>query len=501
MIRFVPLLVVALVGCQPADPSPSPPAKPSARGEALDLLLLTGDKPARLEIQVEIDGKPVPVVWEDTFAAMHTYFDHNADGSLNKTEAARLPVPFALRQVLWGQFNSFAGSGPAFDQLDLDADGKVSKAELADFYRRAGLGGVLVGIGKPPATDKLTDALLKAIDTNKDGTTSEAEWKKAAEVLAKLDANDDELVGPGELAEKTAYPGANGAVLFTAPAAGGKTDAICDALPLMMLPLRTADDHWVKVATARREQEKRKPADLTTVRADKPAVVWALKLDDKPTAPQVHSADGVRIVVRTDAGKLAEQTADARKRYESQFAEFDANADGTLDAKELAAPKASQFQQLLSIADHDDSKTLSKKELIGWLDLQGQIARGCVLLTLLDHGRGLFEVLDADRDGGLGVRELRTAWERLTAAGCVTDGKFDRAKLPRHLHGCISHGHPQATLGKPVRSGPAWFTAMDRNGDGDVSKREFTGPADVFAKLDTDGDGLLSAKEAEQAKK
>lgn len=40
--------------------------------------------------------------------------------------------------------------------------------------------------------------------------------------------------------------------------------------------------------------------------------------------------------------------------------------------------------------------------------------------------------------------------------------------------------------------------AMDRNGDGDVSRREFTGAADLFDKLDGDEDGLLSAEEAEK---
>jgi hypothetical protein len=37
---------------------------------------------------------------------------------------------------------------------------------------------------------------------------------------------------------------------------------------------------------------------------------------------------------------------------------------------------------------------------------------------------------------------------------------------------------------------------MDRNGDGVVSPREFVGPPEVFRKLDTDGDGLISAEEA-----
>ena len=40
---------------------------------------------------------------------------------------------------------------------------------------------------------------------------------------------------------------------------------------------------------------------------------------------------------------------------------------------------------------------------------------------------------------------------------------------------------------------------MDRNVDGDVSRREFTGQVDVFNKLDLDKDGLLSPDEAEKA--
>lgn len=482
---MTPLLLAALVLA--ADPSP--------RADALDLLLLAGDRPARLELKVEIDGKPVPQVWDATFAKLYAFYDRDGDGTLSKTEAARLPTPFALRQVLWGQVVPATGDAPAFDQLDLVADSKVSKEELADFYRRAGLGGVLVGVGKPPATDKLTDALLKAVDTNKDGKTDEAEWKKAAEVLAKRDANDDELVGPGELVDRTAYPGATGSILLSAPSVTGKTEAVCDALPLVLLPLRTADDHWQKAAA------KRTKGDVSAVRSEKPAVAWAVKLDGKPTPPLTHSADGVQLVLRTDAGKLLELVSAARKRWATQFAEFDTDGDGVLGAKELAVPKASQFLHLLTAADRDESKGLSKAELDGWLDLQEHIAGGCVLLTLLDHGGGLFELLDVDHDGGLSVRELRSAWERLNSAGCVTDGKFDRTKLPRHLLACVSHGHPQSALGKPVRPGPGWFQAMDRNGDGDVSKREFTGPADLFDKLDLDADGLLSAEEAREAKK
>ncbi len=45
-------------------------------------------------------------------------------------------------------------------------------------------------------------------------------------------------------------------------------------------------------------------------------------------------------------------------------------------------------------------------------------------------------------------------------------------------------------------SGPMWFQKMDRNSDGDVSRKEFLGPPDVFQKLDRNRDGLISPEEA-----
>jgi hypothetical protein len=39
---------------------------------------------------------------------------------------------------------------------------------------------------------------------------------------------------------------------------------------------------------------------------------------------------------------------------------------------------------------------------------------------------------------------------------------------------------------------------MDRNADGDVSRREFLGTDEQFRAIDTDGDGLISVEEAER---
>lgn len=506
--------LAALVKTTPAADTP----KASPRADTLELLVL-GDKPARLELRVEIDGKLVPAVWDDTFAKMLAFYDRDGDGVLDKAEAGRLPSEFALRQILWGQFIPHSGNPPAFTDLDLNADGRVSNEELADYYRRAGLGGVLVGVGKPPATTQLTEALLKHLDTNKDGKVDEAEWKAAPTSLRKLDKNDDELVGPGELVEKTVYPGVTGATLCSSPTPTSRPDSVTDALPLLVLPLRTADTHWVSAVADRREKLKVaaiNPDALAVMRKDAPAAAWNVNLgtrkkdtallqaagEKSPADARLRlAADGVRIVLRADEGKLTEQAVATRKRFTALFGECDANSDGVLDEKEIATPKAGPFKQMAVTADRDDDGKLSEKEFLGWLDLQEQIANGHVMVSVLDHGAGLFEFLDADHDGSLSVRELRAAWDRLKAAGCVTDKGFDGTKLPRQLLAAVSYGHPLTTIGKPVRPGPAWFLAMDRNGDGDVSRREFTGPAEMFDKFDTDKDGLIDSREAELLQK
>ena len=45
---------------------------------------------------------------------------------------------------------------------------------------------------------------------------------------------------------------------------------------------------------------------------------------------------------------------------------------------------------------------------------------------------------------------------------------------------------------------PAKFTEDDADGDGVVSRTEFSGPADHFDRLDRNGDGVIQESEARQ---
>lgn len=124
-------------------------------------------------------------------------------------------------------------------------------------------------------------------------------------------------------------------------------------------------------------------------------------------------------------------------------------------------------------------------------------------LTVASWPRSWFEVLDANGDGQLSVRELRAAWERLAGA---EDRKAGFVMIPdgdsRYLTLTLVHGS-RGARGIPLRKrpardrGPAWFQAMDRNGDGCISLREFIGTREQFRHLDRDDDGLLDPEEAE----
>jgi Ca2+-binding EF-hand superfamily protein len=125
-------------------------------------------------------------------------------------------------------------------------------------------------------------------------------------------------------------------------------------------------------------------------------------------------------------------------------------------------------------------------------------------------------MLDANGDGRLSPREMRTAWQRLGTFDRDGDGLISREEMPRQVQITINPGLPNLGVVQPGRivpprrtepmvgntpagpRGPLWFRKMDLNGDGDVSRREWLGSPEEFSRIDTDGDGLISLEEAER---
>jgi Ca2+-binding EF-hand superfamily protein len=230
--------------------------------------------------------------------------------------------------------------------------------------------------------------------------------------------------------------------------------------------------------------------------------------------------DGTRL----DLKGLAAQKVDAadaakqeREQYLKAFKEADRDNNGYLDMSE--AMRSPVYRNLFKLMDRDGDGKLFEKEVLAYLDayqdLQAAARASCATVGITSQGKGLFEMLDTDGDGRLSVREMRNAYKLIAELDRDGDGMISRAEIPRcsqatfrmgPADGAGSVARNQAAFvlsgrsprqpAKPAR-GPEWFRKMDRNGDGDVSRKEFLGTDEQFKEIDTDGDGLISVEEAE----
>ncbi len=115
-------------------------------------------------------------------------------------------------------FTPPVGAAPPLVEIDGGGDGKVTAEELAAFYRGARRRNRPDRRGSVAREYRVDGRPGQSLDLDGNGKVNEEEWKGAPVTLKKLDANDDELIGAGELVPKLVYPGAAGTILLTPPA-------------------------------------------------------------------------------------------------------------------------------------------------------------------------------------------------------------------------------------------------------------------------------------------
>jgi Ca2+-binding EF-hand superfamily protein len=533
-----------------------------------DVLYWGTPHPVLLRLHLRSGGGPATARWDAFLAKLFAYLDRNRSGGLDRVETRRVPTPAQLAQLLQGNVMVQPSAGDAavpFESLDADRDGKVTLEELKAYYKQNNLGPVGVS-GAPAVSPALAtraarqaavlppaapgDPLFALLDANKDGKLSRAELAASEKVLMRLDADDDEMVSEAEVGISRA-----GAVR-PSRAVGVKGRGMAKPRPaapsvLLLVPKDDSGRRATgKLALAREvlaRYDVNKDGKLTPDEVGFPAEMFARldrntdgKLDVlelsrwlkgrpsgeftvrlgpepammRPAAMRARGAkaDGATGVtlgsVRIDVISQPSPRYATAQYLLNVFEGADRDSKGYITRAQVAK---SGFSFAFALADRNGDGRLTRQELRDYLALGKGAAGARVELSLVSTGQGLFQAMDADGDGRLSVREMRSAWDRLAEFDRDGDGCISQNELPQRFRLVVADGPSVPSpgvrdlaggMGAPAAAdapgrGPVWFRKMDRNGDGDVSRAEWLGSKEDFDRIDTDGDGLISAAEAE----
>jgi Ca2+-binding EF-hand superfamily protein len=537
------LLTGVAIAAEPASPKPVP------RDEQ-DLIFFQKDRPLRLRLHLQVGGRSFQAHWDETIAQLFRFLDADGDGRLSPKELEHAPSESQLRQMIMGNPDLEADEAPKFSDLTDDPRGATLE-HLKGYYHRIGVAPWQVDfVERPSPSDHLDDALCKHLNPAKPDVLTRDCLKNANRLTAKLDADNDEMISAAELS-LNGYQGGfknpapikprSGPFLLLDPSNKGRSIL---AAALIKEYDRNKDGKLSPNEIAFESELFRKldrngdgllDANELARWPEAPADLEVLLRLDGPPGDSLHllpgpSGEPQRLVptvkmMRIGGARLqlAEETIEVlraeglearQRRLETQglyaFNMLDKNGDSVLDSKEIYQPPFSMVA-MLRLADRNGDGRLTKAEYQAFLELQKKMVTRFVIITLIDRGRSLFDLLDADHDHRLSRRELNNALERLAPWIDSKTGVLDREKIPRQYQIVVSQGtlaridtdvgavsavRPESRL-----RGPLWFRKMDRNADGDVSEREFLGTAEQFRKLDRDGDGLISPEEAEAADK
>ena len=537
-------------------------------GEVQDLAFLGGNRPVLLRVHIQLDGKPLGAARAQYVKRWFDYLDRDGDGVLSQGEARLVPSLQSLQQLRAQGFflpRPNVNASATLAELDRDGDGKVSLAELTSHFERAGFRAVEVvnGGSQQAIYDRPSEVLFQQLDAKGQGKLSKDGVRQAADmILKKFDTDDDELISIEELVPSLGDPlGARFAVKLAAgqPKSGpitnsfyairaGEADqqlarSMLNAFAKKRAFQMSRAESGMDEATFNRLDTNRdgfldldelsrwhqRPADLElVVRLGKgragPLTVEVRGPGGKPgrLPPGAdRPVDGLVRLTLGDAqvtvrpgnltGGVAVRAGIGRELLQV-FRLADTKKQGYVTQADLTG-RAQIFVQLFPLADRNGDGKVTTAEMTALVNLLEEAPTSVVTVAVGEHGRALFQLLDANGDGRLGLRELRTAWDRLAALDRNGDGFVSADEIPRQFELTISQGSLRGLRSQPVvvgrggprpmvsrtpARGPLWFRKMDLNGDGDVSPREFLGTQEEFRRIDTDGDGLISVEEAER---
>jgi Ca2+-binding EF-hand superfamily protein len=554
MITTAVVTALALAAAPPPEPAPasSEPAAPH------HLILLAENRPIFLRLNVTSRQRPFEASWIESIRMLHATLDKNGNGRLEPKEAdpatiialVRLATGVTmpklepmdvhpkdgaisvdelaepLRRTL-GPFQlqvarqAIGRTDALFEQLDRDKDGELTKPELtavagslrpldldddetisASELESSTSAALTAGTESSPMSRAESTAVPPVIDPS----AGESSLRLARFFLKKYDKGNGDI--PGRPDNKLS-PSEFAIDSETFEHFDTNRDDALEVSELRKLITSPPTDITLDV------ELPPDPSGQATVNVRKDDGSLSKGTEVRRLAERdVEFAIGqVRLDIHIDDGNTA--TEEARRVAQQLFKAADANKDGYLETKEQPrlTGARSPFAGLLALIDRDGDGKIYLKELIDFTDRQTKLARSRLIVTTADQGRAIFGILDLDRDQRLGCREVMRALDRVISWDSDHNDRVSPDEIPYHfqvsisrsgLIGLIGQGAVVTAVPRSMAAdravgpvvGPDWFQKMDRNHDGDISRREFLGARAQFDRLDRDQDGLIDAEEA-----
>ncbi len=478
--------------------------------------------------------------------------DKQQDKQQNQLKNA--PLPQVQVQVFQLGNQNQEQQDEMIKHLDTNQNGLVDRSEARLMLARTSGGPTFSVVS---ACNRLRQPDVKSVlDKNSDGKLSNDELASASESLQSRDANGNDLLEPSELGGTGVVRNAGGgqvimvqafssvgnrmgvgyllgptadyAVIFSAlkNKYGGKEGTVRAAsfslFPAAFAQLDTNNNGELESNEVTNLEQVKPHIQLRTNVAAGGGKSNSGGVLIQSIAKELGNVTAISDEFKTEVAldladvKLRFVTAnsparrfDYRQTSQRMVDRYDTNKNGYIEAKEMKKVNVGLVQQFKRWDMNSDGKVYAAEIIESYRRQQAPILSR-VTAQVGEEGPSLFGVLDQSGDQRLSLREMKTAAKQLMSKDKNGDGQITLDEIPGEIHVSFVQGHANSasfvfsssgqrpnTKPKPKQEkGPDWFTRMDRNGDGDVTLREFLGSEEQFNEIDSNGDGFIELKEA-----